>query len=55
MIIIITSSLVDLAVLANHRKKIKDSEKNKDKYFDINRESEKTMKYEGDGSTNSYR
>ena len=43
--------MVDLAVPANHRIKLKECEKN-DKYLDLARELKKTMKHEGDNNTN---
>ena len=43
--------IVDLAVPANHRIKLKECEK-KDKYLDLARELKKTMEHESDGDTN---
>ena len=45
--------IVDFAVLADHRIKLKKSEK-KDKYLDLARELKKTMEHEGDNYTNLY-
>ena len=45
--------MVDIAILADHRVILKESEK-KDKYLDFVRELKKqTMEHEGDGDTNS--
>ena len=46
-----TCKIVDFAVPADHRIKLKESEK-KDKYLDLARESKKTMEHEGDDYTN---
>ena len=46
-----TGKIVDLAVPAVHRIKLKDCEK-KDKYLDLARELKKTMEHEGDNCTN---
>ena len=47
-----TWKIVDLAVLANHRIKLKEKEK-KDKYLDLARElKKKTIEHEGDNYTN---
>ena len=46
-----TCKIVDFAVPAGHRIKLKESEK-KDKYFDLARELKKTMEYEVDNHTN---
>ena len=43
---------MDLDVLADHRVKLKESEK-KDKYLDLARELKKTVQYESDVYTNS--
>ena len=43
--------IVDFAVPANHRIKLKECEK-KDKYLDLARELKKTMEDEGDNDTN---
>ena len=43
--------IVDFAVSADHRIKLKECEK-KDKYLDLARELKKTMKHEGDDCTN---
>ena len=43
--------IVDFAVLADHRIKLKECKK-KDKYFDLARELKKTMQHEGDNYTN---
>ena len=42
---------MDFAVPADHRIKLKDSEK-KDKYLDLASELKKTMEHEGDNYTN---
>ena len=42
---------MDFAVPADHRLKLKESEK-KDKYLDLARELKKTMEHEGDNYTN---
>ena len=42
--------LVDFAVLADHRVKMKENEK-KDKYLDLTRELKKIMEHEGDNFT----
>ena len=42
---------MDLAILVDHRVKLKESEK-KDKYLDLIREQKKTMEYESDSDTN---
>ena len=42
--------IVDFAVPADHRIKLKESE-NQDKYLDLARESKKTMEHEGDNYT----
>ena len=42
---------VDFAVLAEHRVKLKESEK-KDKYLALARELKKTVEHESDGYTN---
>ena len=47
----ITCKIVDFAVLADHRIKLKECEK-KDKYLDLNRELKKTMEHTGDNYTN---
>ena len=44
-------SIVDVAVPADHRIKLKECEK-KDKYLDFARELKKTMEHEGDNYTN---
>ena len=46
-----TCKIVDFTVLADHRKKLKESEK-KDKYIDLARQLKKTMEHEGDNYTN---
>ena len=46
-----TCRLMDFAVAADHRVKLKESEK-KDKYLDLPRESKKTVAHESDGYTN---
>ena len=46
-----TCRIVDFAVLANHRIKVKECEK-KDMYLDIAWELKKTMEHEGDNYTN---
>ena len=46
-----TCKIVDFAVLADHRIKLKEYEK-KDKYLDLARELKKTMEHEGDNYTN---
>ena len=46
-----TCKIVDFAVLADHRIKLKESEK-KDKYLNFARELKKTMEHEGDNYTN---
>ena len=46
-----TCKIVGFAVLADHRIKLKESEK-KDKYLDLARELKKTMEYEGDDYIN---
>ena len=43
--------IVDFAVPADHRIKLKECEK-KDKYIDLARELKKTMEHEGDNYTN---
>ena len=43
--------LLDFAILADHRVKIKESEKT-DKYLDLAWEMKKAVKHEGDGDTN---
>ena len=43
--------IVDFAVPADHRIKLKECEK-KDKYLDLARELKKTMEHEGDNYTN---
>ena len=43
--------IVDLAVRADHRIKLKECEK-KDKYLDLARELKKTMEHSGDNYTN---
>ena len=43
--------IVDFAVLADHRIKLKECEK-KDKYLDLARELKKTMEHDGDNYTN---
>ena len=45
------SRIVNFAVLANHRVKLKESEK-RNKYLDLARELKKTMRLESDGDTN---
>ena len=45
------SQIVDFAVPADHRIKLKECEK-RDKYLDLAREFEKTVEYEGDNYTN---
>ena len=47
----ITCRIVDFAVLADHRVKLKEIEK-KDKYMDLARELKKVMELESDGDTN---
>ena len=42
--------IVDFAIPSNHRVKLKESEKT-DKYLDLARETEKTIKYESDSDT----
>ena len=46
-----TWKIVDFAVPADHRLKLKESEK-KDKYLNLTRELKKTMEHEGDNYTN---
>ena len=46
-----TCKIVDFAVLADHRIKLKEPEK-KDKYLDFARELKKTMEHAGDNYTN---
>ena len=46
-----TCKIVNFAVQADHRIKLKESEK-KDKYLDLARELKKTMEHEGDDYTN---
>ena len=46
-----TSRMVNIAVLADHRVKLKESE-TRDKYLDLARELKKTMGYESDDDTN---
>ena len=46
-----TCKIVDFAVPADHRIKLKECEK-RDKYQDLARESKKTMEHEGDNYTN---
>ena len=46
-----TCKIVDLAVPADYRIKLKECEK-KDKYLDLTRELKKTMEHEGDDYTN---
>ena len=46
-----TGRIVDFAVLADHRVKLKESEK-KDKYLDLARELKKTVEHESDDYTN---
>ena len=46
-----TCRIVDFAVTADHRVKLKESEK-KGKYLDLARELKKTMEHEGDADTN---
>ena len=46
-----TCKIVDFAVPADHRIKLKECEK-KDKYLDLARELKKTMKHAGDNYTN---
>ena len=46
-----TSQIAVLAVLADHRVKLKES-KNKDKYLDLAIELKKTMEHESDGDAN---
>ena len=46
-----TCKIVDFAVLADHRIKLKECEM-KDKYLDLARELKKTMEHEGDDYTN---
>ena len=46
-----TCWIVDFAVLADHRVKVKGSEK-RDKYLDLARELKKTMEHESDSGTN---
>ena len=48
-----TCQIVDFAVPANHRVKLKESKK-RGKYQDLARELKKTMKHESDGDTNCY-
>ena len=43
--------IVDFAVPADHRLKLKECEK-RDKYIDLARELKKTMEHEGDNNTN---
>ena len=45
-----TCRIVDFVILADHRVKLKESEK-KDKYLDLARELKKTVEYESDGDT----
>ena len=45
-----TCKIVDFAVLADHRIKLKECEK--DKYLNLARELKKTMEHEGDNYTN---
>ena len=44
------SQILDLAVLVDHRMKIKENEK-RNKYLDLARELKKNMEHEGDGDT----
>ena len=46
-----TCKIVDFAVLADYRIKLKEWEK-RDKYLDLARELKKTMEHEGDNYTN---
>ena len=46
-----TCKIVDFAVPADHRIKLKECEK-RDKYIDLARELKKTREYEGDNYTN---
>ena len=46
-----TCKIVDFDVLADHRMKLKESEK-KDKYLDLARELKNTIEHEGDNHTN---
>ena len=46
-----TCKIVNFAVPADHRIKLKECE-NKDKYFDLARELQKTMEHAGDNYTN---
>ena len=46
-----TYKIVDFAVPADHKTKMKESEK-RDKYIDLARELKKTMEHEGDNYTN---
>ena len=46
-----TCKIVDFAVVADHRIKLKECEK-KDKYLDLARELKKTMEHAGDNYTN---
>ena len=46
-----TCKIVDFALLADHRTKLKESEK-KSKYLDLARELKKNMEHEGDDYTN---
>ena len=47
-----TYQIMDFAILADHRVKLKESEK-RDKYLNLARELKKTMEHEGDGDTSS--
>ena len=47
-----TCKILDVAVPADHRMKLKETEK-KDKYLNLARELKKTMKHEGDDFTNN--
>ena len=47
----IASRIVDFAVPANHRIKVKENKK-KDKYLDLAREVKKSMEYKSDGDNN---
>ena len=49
-----TCKIVDSAVLANYRVKLKESKK-KDKYLDLARELKKTVEHESEGDTDCNR
>ena len=49
-----TCRIVDLAITADHRVKLKENEK-RDKYLGLARELKKTIKHKSDGDTNCNR